>query len=853
MKAVIDDSFLAESSSACFPENPPFVIEEACGRIPPIWPLKDFVAVNPFVGLSDRHFLQAAALLRHTAHGDILMPKHYYLERLDSGEITDEDIREAIDFARVTIPPPWSAFLKPYDVASLREELLSHDQLSQKGATLTVADAVDQSRGTKWSPFITDEMSKWCSVYFDEGQSSWRMPWRDQSLYQAWMAAVRHDANPRLSGLARFDEMVSELPRTPVQAIEEALNTLGIPIGLQADFLHRQLFTIAGWSAYVQYRVRQDKMRNRINPSLIELLAVRLAYDCALWKQFRSQNNFAEIWAEKVRAMQQFQPELDLLPRFLVLAATEKSYQRQLAKKLFSSLDGRRTNPSRPSVQAVFCIDVRSERFRRHLEAQDDKIITSGFAGFFGMPIEYIPLGRRHGVAQCPVLFLPKYKVREGLRKGDEQALDAFLRQKLFGQRVSHAWNAFKTSAISCFSFVETAGLWFGYRLCRDALAWGHDSGQHLGGGTGPRLEAQHGHAHELSPGIPLSDQVNLAEGALRNLGLTRHFPRLVLFCGHGGASANNPYASGLDCGACGGHAGQVNAQVAAQILNQAAVREALELRGIQIPQDTFFLAGLHNTTTDEVKIVEADGVPASHLADLDRLAGWLRQASVGTRSERAQSLGLTPNDRRLANKINTRSRDWAQVRPEWGLANNAALIAAPRERTRGVNLEGRTFLHDYDAESDPEGKVLELILTAPVVVANWINLQYFASTVNNPLFGSGKKTIHNVVGTLGVWQGNGGDLQVGLPLQSLHNGDKWMHEPLRLSVFIESSREAIDGVLAAHLEVRELVQNGWLSLFAMQPKSGELWQYSANFQWQKIDLSIASKPDLMISPVLKL
>ena len=35
-------------------------------------------------------------------------------------------------------------------------------------------------------------------------------------------------------------------------------------------------------------------------------------------------------------------------------------------------------------------------------------------------------------------------------------------------------------------------------------------------------------------------------------------------------------------------------------------------------------------------------------------------------------------------------------MRPEWGLAGNAAFVAAPRERAKGCNLGGRTFLPNY-------------------------------------------------------------------------------------------------------------------------------------------------------------
>ena len=93
-----------------------------------------------------------------------------------------------------------------------------------------------------------------------------------------------------------------------------------------------------------------------------------------------------------------------------------------------------------------------------------------------------------------------------------------------------------------------------------------------------------------------------------------------------------------------------------------------------------------------------------------------------------------------------------------------------------------------------------DLILTAPVVVAHWINLQYLASSVDPQRQGSGNKLLHNVVGGgIGVFEGNGGDLRIGLPWQSVHDGERLRHTPRRLSVFVEAPRDAIDGVIAAH------------------------------------------------------
>jgi hypothetical protein len=204
---------------------------------------------------------------------------------------------------------------------------------------------------------------------------------------------------------------------------------------------------------------------------------------------------------------------------------------------------------------------------------------------------------------------------------------------------------------------------------------------------------------------------------------------------------------------------------------------------------------------------------------------------------ERATSFGIKLNkgltDEMLLRQFQRRSRDWSQVRPEWGLVNNAAFLIAPRSRSRGVNLGGRVFLHEYRCDMDLDGTVLEAIMTAPMLVTNWINMQYYASTVDNHLYGSGNKVLHNVVGGhIGVFEGNGGDLRIGLPLQSLHDGNSLRHTPLRLSVFIEAPQNTMSTILSKQAVVRNLVENRWLHLFQISPESGTISRYQQG-AWQ--------------------
>ena len=822
-------------------------IASACGRIAPVWPLRNFVAVNPFLGFTAQSFAATCTTMRRVARINMLMPRAFYRDALEQGTMDDGDLAAALAGA----PRGWRL---PPSVDQLRRAIDVEAPLGTGASAVvaTVAEVLDQlasgDRQASRTAFMVDEISRWCAAYFDEGQSVWRLPTRGLSPYRAWLASMRHDLNAEMMGITGFRATIAALPEDPVGAIGAVVRAQGVPDRVVADYLHQALSDISGWAAYARYRVWNSTLYDRSDSTLVELLAIRISWGYTLFTQ-HTDARFRAAWQRAMRAAatpprdEQLGEDADIAIDLVLQEAYEIAFQRRLLARFRPGRATRslhRQTP-RPALQAAFCIDVRSEVFRRALESQADAVQTLGFAGFFGYPIEYVKIGHTLGGAQCPVLMKPAYVVCEEVHGATPAEQAGILALRQLRRRVAKAWKSFKLQAVSSFIHVETAGILYAGKLLSDSLALtrpvkdpdedGLDRA--VIGRRGPRIVA--GEAGGRQTGFDIEQRIRQAEAALRGMSLTGNFARLVLLVGHGSTTANNPHGSSLDCGACGGHTGEANARVAAQILNDPEVRAGLSARGIRIPADTWFLGCLHDTTTDAVEVFGGAGMPATHEVELDQVSRWLRRASQLTRMERAGRLGVSL-DSRTEERMIARSRDWSQVRPEWGLAGNAAFIAAPRSYTRGMDLEGRVFLQEYDWQTDQDSAALRSIMTAPMVVASWINLQYFGSTVNNRAFGAGDKTLHNVTGTIGVLEGNAGDLKVGLPWQSVHDGARYIHEPLRLNVFLAAPPEAISAVIATQPSVRELVDNQWVHLFVIGERGIATHRYRSHCGWEPLD-----------------
>jgi len=773
--------------------------EHAARAIPPLWPLASSVAVNPFLGQTQEPLAVAAARLRRVAGIASTMPRTWYAERIESGEITDVDLAAALGRA------PAGRGAKT--LAELKRALQSPPPSPR--ALPTVADLATEATGIDWAGLVAERLGHWAAGYFDQGQALWEMP-KGRGAYESWRAIATNDLTPEIVGLQGFASSVVDAPETAAETIIEMVGRLGLSDAALESYFHRLLMGLGGWAQAARYRLWQAELAGEMDATVSDLLAIGLVWEEALLRHHRP--TIASHWREAVAAhAEPVEPTADDWTDSILQEAAEIAAQRRLYN-LFEGASPVSTR-NRPALQMAFCIDVRSEVFRRALESTDPGVQTLGFAGFFGLGVAHRRFGSDVVEARLPVLLKPAVFSCSGALTPETEKKDQASR---IAARAKRAWGRFKLAAISSFAFVEATGPVYVGKLLRDGLSL-------------RRHTAPEDPRPRFDPALDLDTRITMAESVLNAMSLTEGFAPLVLLAGHGANVVNNPHASALHCGACGGYSGDVNARLLAGLLNDEEVRQALATRGITIPKDTLFVGALHDTTTDAVTIFDGDHLSSAHSEAIERARDWLDTASALARAERSKRLPRAEGGEDVAR----RARDWAELRPEWALAGCQAFVAAPRQRTAGLDLGGRAFLHDYDWRKDDGFGVLELILTAPVVVASWISLQYYGSTVAPDVFGAGNKLLHNVTGGIGVVEGNGGILRPGLPWQSVHDGERFVHDPLRLSVLIEAPREEIVAILERHPQVRALFDNKWLHLFVLDDQGRMAWRFAGDLGWE--------------------
>ena len=751
---------------------------------------------------------------------------------------------------------------------------------------MTLATWCDRTMNTELVLQINHELIKWCEAFMDEGHASWPMPGRETGFYAAWRSLAAQEWSP--CGIADSRQKIRALPTSPEEVLLDHLDALAIPDELRQDYLSLHLTALYGWASFINWRSENSNYpwQTVHSVDLVQYLAVRLFYERELVAQtcrtelgiegtlnaivshVRSQQDTTSNKLENLRlaaawrlnrladalqisqkdleivAADQLQQLLDWLDDFpesehgpVWLDAYETGYQKDLIDKLQIAVSNTEVGVSRttrPVAQLMFCIDVRSEPFRRNLEAVGN-YETIGFAGFFGIPISCRALDQHHETAQCPAIVNPQYTVHEVVKAGQEKLQNEHDSHKNFLHMLHEIIHDLKRHVLTPYIMVEALGWFFGVQMAERTFFPGtyrRWREQLKSAVVSPLYTEMTVDKDSMGRGLTEKEQNTSIETALKTIGLIDNFARLVVIAGHTSMSDNNPYEAALNCGACGGNSGKPNARLFAAIANKPKVREYLKKNGIVIPEDTHFIGAVHNTTSDAVELFDLDDLPDTHRHDVERLKADLQKTAVQNNRERIVQLpgiGKDLSPSRAVHEISRRSGDWSETRPEWGLSGNASYIIGRRTLTRDLNLRGRAFLNSYDYRLDPTGALLEGILMGPMVVGQWINAEHYFSATDPEIYGSGSKIYHNVVGRVGIMSGPQSDLRVGLAAQSVAAGDRTYHEPLRLFVVVEAPRQRILDIIERQPVLKQLCENEWIHLLAIDHESNKkLYLYRA-------------------------
>ncbi|ERH05750.1 MAG: hypothetical protein J07HN4v3_01354 [Halonotius sp. J07HN4] len=784
-------------------------IDAAATTVGSVWPIHSFVTANPLSGFEELPFEQAVSQAAELLGGRGYPSTATFEKALQRGQIDTEILATELESRGYDADP---------------ETLLDR---------VAAADDVDTAERDADSD--TDRVDailcKWLAAFLDEGRSHWSMPNREEGFYSAFRALAPHDSEIPDSGV------VADLPASPTAAIESVVDTY--PEEEWETIFTEQLAALPGWTGFIKQRAADNGAWQSEHPITIPgYLAVRLSLldgfgvdiQPSTESEYSDSDTGDEHDADEIAAA--------------FLQAWEASYREELVDAVATESERAADNEKatqdddgRPDAQLVFCIDTRSEVIRRHIEATGE-YETHGYAGFFGVPIEYDGYDAEVSIDACPPILDPQHRITE--LPTDDETKASHDRTAGIREAASEVIETLQANAASAYGYVESAGSGYGLALAARTLVPGrvHDLFDAVDDAEPDSHEFcetlvhhQHTYADDLPVGLTTDEKVEYATTAVDLMGI-EEFGRLFAVVGHASETANNPYDSSLDCGACAGNPGGPNARVLASICNDEDVRAELREQGHEIPEDTVFVAGEHNTTTDEIELYASD-VPDSHADDLQQLRADLETARKAATAERAGGLGAAATDDGVS-ETKRRAADWAETRPEWGLAGNAAFVIGPRELTADLDLDGRAFLHSYDHATDPDGNALEAIFAGPLVVTQWINNQYYFSTVDSGVYGSGSKITHNPVGNVGVYQGNGGDLLAGLPMQSLSSAaDEPYHQPLRLSAVVHAPLDRVTEIIADNGTVQTLLDNGWLSLTVVDPEQEHhAFHYDGELTW---------------------
>lgn len=661
-----------------------------------------------------------------------------------------------------------------------------------------------------------------CS-YLDQGISTWQFP-TDEKGFLPTLIALENNGFVSFFKSKRAKNLL-------LHGSCSISRLLKIVVGDEAyyeQYLFDQQFSHQGWSGFVSaVEDNPEALLDKRKISLRDLIVFELlleidALDYYFGKNWTPLCN--RVTAEPVNLFDEV-PSSELQEVFsLWQDAFEWSYYDEVLAGLGAGKKNFRPAPAQKSFQAIFCIDERECSLRRHIESVDPACETLGAPGFFGVEFYFQPEHGKFYEKLCPAPVTPKYLIKEF--GGSEKR-----KHELLYTSHTHA-------LLPGFLLSVTLGFWAGIRtflnLFRPKMSPAISNAYaHMDDNAQLTIEniSPDDRENGLQIGFTVEEMAARVEGQLRGMGLIKHFAPLIYVIAHGSSSANNPHHGAHDCGACSGRPGSVNARVFAFMANYPKVREVLRTKGIEIPAETQFIGGLHDTAADEIRFFDDDLLNAKnaglHLQNKMSFENAL-DLNAKERSRRFASINTKMPINKIRKAIKDRSVSLFEPRPELGHGTNTLCIVGRRDMTKGLFLDRRAFLNSYDYRTDPEGKVLPNIMRPLGPVCGGINLEYYFSRVDNFKLGAGTKLPHNVMGLFGVANSSDGDLRPGLPVQMIE-----VHDPVRLLIVVEHFPEIVLKTIQSAPDMYEWFINEWVHLVAVHPETGG-FHYFKNGGFQK-------------------
>lgn len=767
-------------------------------------PLKDFVHHNTLHAFQHDSFYKAIVTATEVFGYKTTLSIDEFRELYQSGTIEQTYFNRKLKALKGTDFQSWKQKLLTSDYSSKPQSRVGQLRANWKSEYRIDLDLLTQ-------PALFRVL---CS-YLDQGIAIWKFPVH----HQGFLTSIREMEKNAFVSFFKTKRaknlLFSETDLSPLLKIivgDEAL---------YAQYLFDQQFGHPGWSGMVAHV--EMNPNSLIDPKTISLKD--MIFFELLMEIDALDNKFGENWAPlalRAKAVTPLDQKVVLTEADEVRKLWQEIYEWSYYDQVLSGLKSNLSNMGKATTiehdfQALLCIDDRECSFHGYVEMLAPACQTFNTPGFFGVEFYYKPVHSNSITKQCPAPVTPKYLIKEiGASPKSEKDIhfsgntDGLFRGLLISQTVGF-FSALKL-ALNIFrpSFSPATSASFRHMDEVSTLTVENQSPSDIENG--------------LQIGFTLDEMVVRVENVLRSIGFTQHFAPLIYAFGHGSTSVNNTHYAGYDCGACSGRPGSVNARVFSFMANHPKVREALRIRGIDIPDTSRFVGGLHDTTRDDITFYDESYLNAELMEKHLKNKAIFAQAlalNAKERSRRFETIDTRLSPAEIHEKVKRRSVSLFEPRPELNHATNALCFVGRRELSANLFLDRRAFMNSFDYRADAEGDYLAGIMNAVAPVCGGINLEYFFSRTDNHKLGAGTKLPHNVMGLVGVANGIDGDLRTGLPSQMIE-----AHDPIRLLVIVEHFPDIVLRSIQKNPATYEWFENDWIHLIAVVPNTTDLYLF---------------------------